>query len=102
VTDVQLYTAIGVPIIALIFAMVANFSLIARMDKRIDDMRDMLRAEIQTRAPHKDLTDFRADMAEWKAELRVLIERNHSEVMLKLSDLDHRVARLEGERRVIS
>jgi hypothetical protein len=91
VTDVQLYTAIGVPIIALIFAMVANFSLIARMDKRIDDMRDLLRSEIATRATQKDLM-----------ELRILIERNHSEVMLKLSDLDHRVARLEGERRVIS
>lgn len=74
-TDAQLYTAIGVPVIALIFAMVANFAMISRMDKRIEDMRDLLRAEIRA---------------------------STVELVAKLTDIEHRLDRIESERRVIS
>jgi ribosomal 50S subunit-associated protein YjgA (DUF615 family) len=45
VTDTQLYIAIGVPIVALVFAMLSNFPLVSRVEKRIEDLRDVLRAE---------------------------------------------------------
>jgi hypothetical protein len=44
-TDTQLYIAIGVPVIALVFAMVSNFALVSRVEKWIEDLRDVLRAE---------------------------------------------------------
>jgi hypothetical protein len=55
------------------------------VDKRIDDMWDLLRAEI--RASH--------------AELTLLIERNHSEVMHKIAELYQRLSRVENERRIV-
>ena len=71
-TNTQIYFAFGVPIIALMFAMANSFALMScigrriygvdkridgvdkrfagvavRFDKRIEDMRDLLRAEMQ-------------------------------------------------------
>ena len=40
-TDVQLYLALGIPFLSVVIAMVVSNS-------RIKDMRDLLRAEIQT------------------------------------------------------
>jgi hypothetical protein len=40
---------------------------------------------------------MRADFA----ELRALIERNHSETLAKFVELDTRLSRLEGERRIV-
>ena len=35
------------------------------------------------------------------AELRLLIERNHSEMMLKLAEMVGRLTRIENERRIV-
>lgn len=98
-TDTQLYIAIGVPIIALIFAMVNNFALVSRIDKRIEAIDRRIdsiekRIDEQTGRFDKRIEDMR-DL------LRAEMQRNHSEVMAKFSELDLRMSRLEGERRVI-
>ncbi len=53
---------------------------------RITDLKEVLRAEA------------RAD----KAELILLMEKNHSEILAKFGEIDSRLSRLEAERRVIS
>jgi hypothetical protein len=35
-------------------------------------------------------------------ELRVLIEKNHSEMLLKLTGVDSRLARPKSERRIVA
>jgi len=74
VTDTQLYIAIGVPVIALVFAMVSNFALVSRVEKRIEDLRDVLRAEAA---------------------------KNQMEVISKLNILELRLSQVEGERRIV-
>ena len=74
VTDTQLNIAIGVPIIALVFAMVSNFALVTRVEKRIEDLRDVLRAEAA---------------------------KNQMEVISKLNILELRLSQVEGERRIV-
>jgi len=56
------------------------------LDTRIGDVKEVLRAEA------------RAD----KTELILLMEKNHSEILPKLGEIDSRLSRLETERRVIS
>jgi hypothetical protein len=56
------------------------------LDTRISDVKEVLRAEA------------RAD----KTELILLMEKNHSEILAKLGEIDSRLSRLEAERRVIS
>ena len=73
-TDTQLYIAIGVPVIALVFAMVSNFALVSRVEKRIEDLRDVLRAEAA---------------------------KNQMEVISKLNILELRLSQVEGERRIV-
>ena len=61
-------------------------------DTRIDDVRDALRAEI------------RASQAETLAafgELKLLIEKNHSETLVRFADIENRLTKLEAERRVV-
>jgi len=58
---------------------------IGDLGKRIDDVRDTLRAEIRAS----------------QAELLTVIEKNHSELMMKFMDQDHRLSRLETERRIV-
>jgi F0F1-type ATP synthase membrane subunit b/b' len=136
VTNAQLYVAIGVPVLALIFAMVTNFALISRAEKRVDETRDLLRAQMnETRdllrgqiddlraSMQRQMDDLRAAMqhqindtrdllraeiaaseartATAIADLRLLIEKNHSEMMLKFMELDHRLSRIESERRIV-
>jgi hypothetical protein len=84
-TNVQLYIAVGVPVLAMMFAMVTNFALIARVDKRIDEMSSRFDRRID------DLRDV----------LRAEMQHDHSEIMAKFADVERRLERLEGERRVI-
>jgi hypothetical protein len=44
---------------------------------------------------------LRAEMRAQTAELLRVIERNHSEVMLKLVDLYNRLTKIENERRIV-
>ena len=85
-TNTQLYITICVPVLALLFGMVINFALISRMDKRIDELGARL--------------DRRMD--DMKEVLRAEMQRDHSEVMSKFADVERRIERLEGDRRVIS
>ena len=84
-TNTQLYIAICVPVLALIFSMVTNFALISRIEKRIDEMGARL--------------DKRID--DLKEVLRAEMQRDHSEVMSRFADVERRIERLEGDRRVI-
>jgi len=56
------------------------------LDTRMSDVKEVLRAAA------------RAD----KNELILLMEKNHSEILAKLGEIDSRLSRLETERRVIS
>lgn len=42
-----------------------------------------------------------ARMAAGNADLRLLIDRNHSELMLKLADIEGRLTKIENERRIV-
>jgi len=95
-TDAQLYTAIGVPILALIFAMVTNFALISRVDKRIDELGAGLNARIDQLG-----AGLNARIDDTKEILRAEMQRDHSEVMAKFAEMGRRLDRLESERRVI-
>lgn len=90
-TDVQLYLAIGVPMLfnALLFTLFTTGiskrmdDKFAALDKRFEDMRDLWRAEL-----HSAVTAIRA-----------LIEKNHSETLARFGDVDAGLTRLENERR---
>jgi hypothetical protein len=56
------------------------------LDTRMSDVKEVLRAAA------------RAD----KNELILLMEKNHSEILAKLGEIDSRLSRLKAERRVIS
>jgi hypothetical protein len=92
VTDIQLLT--------LALAVIVPLSLLIYSNSRIGDVRasvgeakETLRAEMRTQA---------AEMHAQVAELRLLIERNHSEMMLKLAEIVSRVTRIENERKIVS
>jgi hypothetical protein len=55
-------------------------------------VKELLRAEI--RAAHAEM---RADFG----DLRILLEKNHSETLAKFAELDTRLTRLENERRIV-
>ena len=77
-TNTQLYIAICVPVLAMLFAMVTNFALISRVDKRIDELG----------------TRFDRRIDDVKDVLRAEMQRDHSEVMSKLADVERRMERL--------
>lgn len=54
---------------------------------RIEALEKVLTANLSTVAPAKDLY-----------ELRVVVEKNHSEMMLKFTETDNRLSRIENER----
>ncbi len=77
-TNVQLYLALGIPFLSLVVAMVISNS-------RINDMRDLLRAEIQT---------VRAELS----EQRRLLDRIITSIDVltgKVIEIDNRLTRLE-------
>jgi hypothetical protein len=62
------------------------------MHSQISATRELLRAEIAA---------SEARTATAISELRLLIERNRNETMLKFMELDHRLSRIESERRIV-
>ena len=81
-TNVQLYLALGIPFLSLVVAMViSNF--------RINDMRDLLRAEMQG--------EFKAIRTELAEQRRILDRLVVSIDMLtgKVVEIDNRLSRLE-------
>jgi hypothetical protein len=91
-TDVQILTiviALATSFLAVLMGVLLNNTrlsdLRASLDHRITDSGESVRAQIDAS----------------NAELRFLIEKNHSETMLKLADLDTRLSRIEQERRIV-
>ena len=60
------------------------------VNARVNDARAMLSAQIEGKASSREVMD-----------LRVLIEKNHSELLLKFAEMDARLTRIEGERRIV-
>ena len=94
-TDIQLLT--------LALAVIVPLSLLIYSNSRISDVRgNIVEAE---RRSHESIAEvketLRAEMRAQFAELLRIIERNHSEVMAKLADLDNRLTKLENERRIV-
>jgi hypothetical protein len=81
-TDVQILT-LG---IALAPSFVAVPIGVLFNNNRLNDIKELLAAKIDER----------------NSKLELLIEKNHSEMLLKFTELDGRLARLEGERRIVS
>lgn len=80
-TDIQILTiaiALGTSFLAVLVGVLLNNS-------RLNDVKELLTAK----------------MAAGNADLRLVIERNHSELMLKLADIDGRLTKIENERRIV-
>src|SRR5229473_1816743 len=97
-TNTQLYIAICVPVLALIFSMVTNFALISRIEKRIDDLVGRMDERGDRLDKRIDEMGARLDkrIDDLKEVLRAEMQRDHSEVMSKFADVERRIERLEG------
>lgn len=93
-TNTQLFLAIGVPFLAVLIGLVVS-------NTRINDMRDLLRAEIKTsRAESKadiaelrgEFAELRGEFAELRAEMRGMRQLIDA-IMGKLDELDRRMTR---------
>ena len=87
-TNVQILTiviALGTSFLAVLTGVLLN-------NTRLNDVKELLRAEI--RAAHAEM---RADFG----DLRILLEKNHSETLARFAELDSRLTRLENERRIV-
>ena len=87
-TDVQIFTialAISTSFLAVFLGVFLN-------NNRLNDVKELLGAKIEA---------SRAGGSKEVAELRVLIEKNHSEMMVRLSDIEGRITRIENERRIV-
>lgn len=83
--DLQILTlavAVVVPFFGVTLGVLLNNS-------RLNDVKEVLRAEIQAE---------RADRRAENADLRILFEKHHSEIMAKLIEMDNRIVRLEAQR----
>ncbi len=81
--------SVGLSFIAVLTGVLLN-------NTRLTDLRVLLEGRLTA--------EIRASQAETRqviAELRILIERNHSEMLARFADLEQRLGRLEAERRVI-
>ena len=70
--------------IALATSFLAVLAGVLMNNTRLNDVKELLAAKVETRAAARDLY-----------ELRVLIEK-------KFADLDNRLSRIENERRIVS
>jgi hypothetical protein len=87
-TNIQILTiviALGTSFLAVLTGVLLN-------NTRLNDVKELLRAEI--RAAHAEM---RADFG----DLRILMEKNHSETLARFAELDSRLTRLENERRIV-
>ena len=93
---IMAFFTIAVSFIAVLTGVLLNNArltdLRAYSEGRLTSLEASLRAEI------------RASQAETHAaiaELKVLIEKNHSETLMRFADIDNRLTRLEDERKVV-
>jgi hypothetical protein len=69
-----------IQILTIALAIIVPLSLLIYSNSRVTDVKEVLRAEMHSQ----------------NAELRLPIERNHSETMLKLAGMDGRLTRIEN------
>jgi hypothetical protein len=74
-----------IQILTIALAIIVPLSLLIYSNSRVTDVKEVLRAEMHSQI----------------ADLRLLIERNHSEMMLKLAEMVGRPTRIENERRIV-
>ena len=68
-----------IQILTIALAIIVPLSLLIYSNSRVTDVKEVLRAEMHSQI----------------AELRLLIERNHSEMMLRLAEIVGRLMRIE-------
>jgi len=93
VTDTQLLTT-AITLLGIFLAMMVNNHRIGHLDKRIDDMRDVLRAEMRAESFGAMDAQFASLDARFSA-LEGKMDRNQETVLRILADIDRRVGRLE-------
>jgi hypothetical protein len=74
-----------IQILTIALAIVVPAELVIYSNSRVTGVKEVLRAEM-----HGQI-----------AELRLVVERNHTELMLKLAEMDGRLTRIENERRIV-
>ena len=99
VTDTQLLTT-AITLLGIFLAMMVNNHRIGHLDKRIDDMRDVLRAEMRAERAETNVRfgAMDAQFASLDARFSALegkMDRNQETVLRILADIDRRVGRLE-------
>ena len=99
VTDTQLLTT-AITLLGIFLAMMVNNHRIGHLDKRIDDMRDVLRAEMRAERAETNVRfgAMDAQFASLDARFSALegkMDRNQETVLRILGDIDRRVGRLE-------
>ena len=99
VTDTQLLTK-AITLLSIFLAMMVNNHRIGHLDKRIDDMRDVLRAEMRAERAETNVRfgAMDAQFASLDARFSALegkMDRNQETVLRILADIDRRVGRLE-------
>jgi hypothetical protein len=88
-TDAQLLTiivAIVAPFLGVMVGVLIN-------NHRLNDVKELFKAQIETRAAQTELAEFRSETRVAIAELRALIDKNHSEMMLKITEVENRRVR---------
>jgi hypothetical protein len=75
----------GIQMLTIALAIIVPLSLLIYSNSRVTDVKEVMRAEMRGQI----------------AELRLLIERNHSKMMLKLAEMIGRLTRIENERRIV-
>jgi len=91
-TNVQILTiviALGMSFLAVLTGVLLN-------NTRLNDVKQLLAAKIAAGD-----AELRTQMGQNHAYLRLLIEKNHSEMLLKLVDIDNRSTKIENERRIV-
>jgi len=106
-TDIQLLTLVLAVIVPLSLLIYSNSRISdvnhriadvhADLRRSIDETKETLRAEMRA-----EVGALRGEVQSQFAELRILIERNHSEMLAKLAEMDSRLTRIENERRIVS
>jgi hypothetical protein len=81
VTDTQLLTTC-ITLLGIFTAMMVNNHRISHLDKRIDDMRDVLRAEMRVE---------RAEANSRFAALESKMDKHHEVVLRMLADMEDRI-----------
>ena len=108
-TNVQILTiaiALATSFLAVLVGVLMN-------NTRLNDVKELLAAKVETRAAARGLSQLREDLSvqveknlsEMRllmSDMRVLMEKNHSELLLKIADIEYRLSRIEGERRIVS